>query len=421
MAPLGAFRSLTLVLASAFVLSLTSGAADAQSWKHPELVDYDQEADNFSKFWEGALASDLEGYVELIKGAKRLWSVRGTAQRARALEALRTAAETHKDKPDAYYWLGKFRAENREWEACAKSLAKVYAMEPGFLPEATRAPSTLDQELADCRLYAGQYEGAIEHYKRIITLDHPRARVEQKLGEALMALGRLDEAIEFLERAALRTRGYETQYILAVALDRAERVSESRKYLAVARQGDKNLVTLKSADKIYAPAEDEHYYLGLAYSMKTSRSRDHKALALFHFRRYLALAKVSPWRKRAEQHVGSLGVPPFADDLSVQGSATWDVVQLRTALRGIEAPMRACLAKQPGLLVRIDLSAVAGTESRALQVRASTFMSTDAGDKAQERVAMDCAEAEARKLVAPKLAGISGRHASANFSLLGSP
>jgi tetratricopeptide (TPR) repeat protein len=383
-------------------------------------VDHDKASEERSEFWERALASDEEGYVALIKHSKTLWRAGGQQQRARALTALRTAAASHEDKPNAYFWLGQFLYDDRQWEACSTAMQKVYSMDPRFAPTDKGSANTLDYNLATCLLYSGKYEGAITHYKRIITLDSSSIRVEQKLGEALMALGRLDEAIEFLRLATNRGGRYEARFILAVALDRAERLTESRKELIPAIDRDSDLSSLRSADKNYAPAEDEHYYLGLAYAIATKRLPARKTMALYHFRRYLALSPDSPWRKRAEVHRAAIGVPPFAGDLKIQGSATLDTKTLKSALQAIEAPARACIAGSPGLLIRVDLSAVVASDTRAYQVRATTLLAADI-DKATQSRQLQCVEEVVRTLPAPKLSGSPGRHASAHFSLLGSP
>ncbi len=417
MATLG---GLPCLLVATLLLALVPSSAQAQSWTHPDLVDHDKESEERSEFWERALASDTEGYEALVKHARTLWGVRGQQQRTRAIAALRTAAASHEEKPDAYFWLGQFLFKDRQWEACSTVLQKLYEMNPGFVPEEKGSANTLDFNLATCLLYSGKYEGAIAHYKRIITLDYSSDRVEQKLGEALMALGRLDEAIEFLELATNRSGRFDARFTLAVALDRAERLTKSRKELAKARDRNGDLSSLRSADRIYAPAEDEHYYLGLAYAIATKRSPARKTLALYHFRRFLELAPDSPWRKRAEVHAGAIGVPPLAGDLKVQGSAIWDVKKLKSALQGIEKPVRGCIAKQPGLLLRVDLSAIIGSTASEWQVRATTLRAANI-DKTTQSKALQCVESAVRALPAPKLSGSLGRHASAHFSLLGAP
>jgi hypothetical protein len=158
----------------------------------------------------------------------------------------------------------------------------------------------------------------------------------------------------------------------------------------------------------------------LAYSIHTPRSPARKTLALYHFRRYLELSPDSPWRKRAEVHRDAIGVPPFAGDLKVQGSAAWDLKTLKAALQSVEVPVRACIATEPGLLLRVDLSAVIGPDTNTWQVRATTLLAAKI-DKATQSTALKCVESAIRKLPTPKLTGSEGRHASAHFSLLGAP
>lgn len=392
-----------------------ASSALAQSWKHPELVDYDQATDEHSKFWEQVLAGDEQGYLDLIRHARSLWSASSKQQRALALSELRTAAASKSHKPQAHFWLGQYLFEDRQWEACAAALSTVYAMEPGYEPQEARARNTLDFSLASCLLYSGEYEGAIEHFKRIISLDHTNHRVELRLGEAYMALGRLKEAIEFLELAAAPLRAIEARYALAVALDRAERLNASHSKLATALARDPGMNFLRRSDKTYAPTEDEHYYMGLANSQLDKKTR-----ALYHFRRYLDLAPSSPWRNRAKQHSEALDPIDLAVDLKEVGTAKWEVAALKSALRKIEAPLRACVAGHPLLLVRIDLSAIAGQDRSQLQVRATTVMQAKI-DRHEQRRVLDCLETAARRLRPPKLTGSRGSHGSVQFSLLGAP
>jgi tetratricopeptide (TPR) repeat protein len=408
-------RTLFAALLTATGLLLASGSALAQSWNHPELVDYDKAREEYSPFWEQALLTDEESYRGLVKQARAIWNAGGSEQRALALATLRTAASSKPEKPHAHFWLGQFLYADQEWEACAAALSKVYSMEPGFQPDDLRSRNTLDFNLASCLLYSGEYEGAIEHFKRIITLDYASDRVQLRLGEAYMALGRLNEAIEFLTLAARPNGRLEARFALAVAFDRAERLNASREELAYAVKRDRDLGVLRSADKSFAPAEDEHYYLGLAYGQQNKKTR-----ALYHFRRYEELTQATTWSERARQHRVASSHRKIADDLVISGSARWLASELQPAIAKIEKPLRACLAGQPTLLVQIDLTVMSGDERAEPQVRATNIVQASV-DKIRLRRTLDCLESATRKLRAPKLEGSPGTHASGQFTVIGDP
>ena len=81
-----------------------------------------------------------------------------------------------------------------------------------------------------------------------------------------MALGHLNQAIDAFRHAANRSVNAPANYALAIALDRAERISESRKLMARLVSRDHSLRALQNPNKRFMPAEDEYYTLGLAHA-----------------------------------------------------------------------------------------------------------------------------------------------------------
>ena len=68
-------RPLATALALAALLFFTASAG-AQSWMHPELTDADAKAEDYSDFWEGALANDDKIYLSLVAQAQQEWQSR---------------------------------------------------------------------------------------------------------------------------------------------------------------------------------------------------------------------------------------------------------------------------------------------------------------------------------------------------------
>ena len=267
------FRGFSRLLLLWLICLAGAQTSEAQSWTHAPLVDYDQASEDDSWLWKETLAGSDEGYTELIERIGSLWNESTDFQQLDLiLSQLNAAASSRPERVDAYYLIGKFHYTAQKWQECAQALETAFTIDPGFRNAPARRRGALETMLGSCQLYAGNYESAIAHFKRILTLEvgadlaKQRLLVEQRLGEAYMALGRLDEAIEFLTMAAKPNGRREARYSLAVALDRAERIGESQAIMRRVIKRDYDLDYLLAADHSYAPASDEHYYLGLAYS-----------------------------------------------------------------------------------------------------------------------------------------------------------
>jgi hypothetical protein len=79
--------------------------------------------------------------------------------------------------------------------------------------------------------------------------------------------------------------------------------------------------------------------------------------SLVYFRRFLQVAPESPWRKRAEEHLRELKgaeLPEYVDKRG--GNAVLDVAAARVAVRKVMPQMRACMAKQHGLILEVTIT-----------------------------------------------------------------
>jgi tetratricopeptide (TPR) repeat protein len=346
----------------------------------------------------------------------------------------------------AFFWLGRVhyrRAHEiagqseqpdveREWAACAGALGRAFALDPGFSPGPPgdeAASFALDLELARCHAGNGAHEAAIDHLKRILTRGITGdGRIHFLLAETHMALGRVEEAIEwFLEARTLRAaHDAEVNFALAVAYDRDEQVARAAEHLDLALRRDPRLNSLGLQGKVFVPAEDEDYYHGLA-----RRGADDPAWAVYHFRRYLSVApEHGPWVHRARAHLEAAraDLEPGAG-IAVKGNATVDQKAAAAVVARAEPALRECLAPVPGLLLRVEITQVAGilgahADPTAGGARPGTrvvTMQAFGGPADAHRSAIECVERTAATLKLPKPTRGSGsppHHATIEFMLI---
>jgi tetratricopeptide (TPR) repeat protein len=405
-----------------------SSTAVAQSWTRPPMVDHDSASEDYSEFWEQVLAGSDGDYERLMKRAEDLRSSRSPEQWKQALPLLQEAAALRPDRPEAHRAIGRQHFQTRDWARCSASLSRVVDLQAKSGESETERPGELLVQLGTCLLYSGHYEGALDHLGHVITQrlepdTEKMSLVEMRLGEAFMALGRLEEATFAFTRATALAKNHrhmlkQAEYGLAVALDRAERLEESRTLLTRLVRGDSQLTTLRSTDKSYAPANDEHYYLALAYEAQHNQIR-----ALYHFRRFATLAQLgppSPWTTHALNHATSLGTPALAAQLDVTGSAQWPVDELRKAIRKSAGPLQRCAKGYPEVLATITLTSALTKPAAQLQARAVIDVQTELERETLTGV-VECLESAARKIRMPRQSGLVGGHGTAVFSLIGAP
>lgn len=129
---------------------------------------------------------------------------------------------------------------------------------------------------------------------------HQEAMILGNSAEALMAMGRLDEAIrryalaESIDRsdqAALHALG------LGIALDRDGQLQKGREAIGRALAADPGLRLFQSDDVFFVPDGDRHYYWGLIYE-----ALDNRDDALRSFRKFLDELPRSRYAPQARAH-----------------------------------------------------------------------------------------------------------------------
>lgn len=296
-----------------------------------------------------------------------------TAASARLAEAARLAP----DQPESYLLLGAARRGAGDDHGARLALERARAL----LPDGGGA--TLAYDLGTARAVDGDLEGSLRELRRAEAeggLPGDGDLVAFALGDTLMALGRLAEAIPCYRRALGRGPGRPAvHFALAAALDRDEQLEESRAELDLALARDRELRALRAPEEggefRFVPPADRLYLRALA-----ERARGRLAAARACLRAFLA-APPGPYAARARDREAALegGV-----DRRELGGAGYDRVAMAAALSSARADAERCLAPHPGELLGVVLSV---REARA------------PGLSPVERECLGAATARARKLI----------------------
>jgi tetratricopeptide (TPR) repeat protein len=162
----------------------------------------------------------------------------------------------------------------------------------------------LSLTLGRVRSLTGDLEAGLSELRRAEAIGGLRDpwRVPREMGDNLMALGRLSEAI-FAYRRAVRLGPHATiaRFALAVALDRDGQIDVSRNELSVALARDHRLQSLSNPEWPFVPPGDQHYYLALAQRARGRHVEAGQALAEF-----LKFVPDSPYAARARELLQSL-------------------------------------------------------------------------------------------------------------------
>lgn len=334
-------KLLRLALASTLLLGMASIASADDKPK-----DFDEDSEGRSDFWERAIHPNKQLYANRIKRAQRYLNRSDQQSRQRAERLLRDAIKLQPDAPKAYWYLGVLHMRNQDWKKCAAVHGKMIDKYPDFKPPVDRRnPRSLDMSVGTCHSLAGNYEGAIRHFKRILARgDTNLYQVHWRLGETYMALGRLKDAIASLKNALRLRSDHLVRFALAAAYDRNEQ-------LALAREQLKRANISYIGNQQIIPAEDRVYYKALKAQYQGDARK-----AVLYFREYLLKAKRSQWRRRAEHHLKSLKIKKLTvTDLNLDGTAKLDLKLLTARINKAQKAFQTCLSVAPGLLVSVRL------------------------------------------------------------------
>lgn len=357
------------VLVAAALLSIAAPAW-AQSRRYPpEPVDKDREQAQRSKLWEAATNPQRTPYGKLVFEAEQLLRDGLSSSAHEAVKRLDEAVKLLPDEPKAYRLRGEASLRLKDWARCASDLGSAWAREaanlPGREPRAGQPPrdsldakqlTDLRRKLGICQARAGKLADAERTLSEAAITGNATGEIWMRLGEARIAMGKLEEAIAALESAAEQTDAPPAliRWLLAGAYDRARRPAESVAAVRKAMELDRTFSMLRNDNlPLLGPGEPE-YLQGLAYLAAEQPRPDY---ALIYFRYFLKVTRDSPWRRRAEEHLRELKVSELPEAVERRaGNAPVDLALARNAVRRAMPAMRACAARTPFIIYEVTIT-----------------------------------------------------------------
>lgn len=306
--------------------------------------------------WEDVAHPSRRHCVALIEEAKQA-RAHDLAQNAAGL--LRKAAALCPDDRDVLQALGETLLAARDFDEARQSLERAQALSSAATISHDAAIA-LAFHLGFAREVTGDLTGAIESHRALEAmggLPAPnRYLVHYDLGDELMAVGRLAEAIdEYRTAVAQAPEKPVPRLALAVALDRDGQVSRSREELNIVLSLDPQLSLLSTGEYVFVPAGDEHYYRALGWLARGSTAQ-----ARAEMRAFLAQLPESPYAARASERL--IELERQIDPRELDGAGI-DAKPLAHALAPLVAALEDCLPAPQ--VVHIGLTwASAGVRTR---------------------------------------------------------
>lgn len=221
-----------------------------------------------------------------------------------AVAAFRRAIKARPEGAAAHLALGRILLRLERYPA---GMAAVNAARR--LDSRLRDDTTVAFEMGVAYSKLGKFQAAVDEYDlyervrgsgRVSSSE--RATAHANAAEALMALGRLDEAIQRYRSALAYGSSPLTYWGLAVALDRDEQVSRAMDAVKLAMRAGMRTLTLPSV--FFIPKGDVHYYFALGHLSEGKLDKAREA-----FQRFLQEVPKSQWAFRARAHLAELGKP----------------------------------------------------------------------------------------------------------------
>lgn len=215
--------------------------------------------------------SDSQQYDQILHSARSQLAFGQIAPGAdvyKLNEELIDATRTYPERPEAWLLLAISWAEQG---ACDAGLALMQRMlssdAESPIEHRFRDKQALRLGIALCQTRRGEPDLAIAQYRRMLLTDGPSHRVLYRLGDALMAQGRLEEAIAHYSQACLDLPSLQPLVNVArscaglmAALDRTRRQRPLRLMMQL-RRADFGLRFLQMSD--FVPKADRDYYQAL--------------------------------------------------------------------------------------------------------------------------------------------------------------
>jgi tetratricopeptide (TPR) repeat protein len=309
-----------------------------------------------ASLWDDVAQPEGHRCAALLDEANHLLS---SNQPRVAIQTLRALVKVCSADREAHQLLGETLVAQREYPAARIALERAREIS---LTEEAAGPSdargarevSLAFHLGFVREVTGDLEGALREHRRLEALGGLGSNeylVHYDLGDELMALGRLDEAIDEYRRAVrLAPEKPMARLALAVALDRNQQGDKSRIELLVALSLDPQLRCLFADEYVFVPAADVHYYLALGFLGRGLRAQARAAL-----RQFIELEAVGQYLNRARQHLSEIerSIDPAELELSNPGL---DGAALARAIGPLLPNLESCV---PGpLTTKVKLTVV---------------------------------------------------------------
>lgn len=415
---------------AAIVLGASADAAAQVLAVDPdsELTDFDAEEESRSRFWDQALSPGAGTYPDLID--KAVDTIPLNLDDARTI--LEDAVARQPDQPEAHFWLGFVGRKANKWRQCADGFARALSIDPDFAPQKTPPrerwqPWSTDFTLGLCLALAGDLDKAAERLARITSRYELCSRsrrnrgrevcydwtVGWRLGEVLMALGRLEEAIAVLENTRSAINRIEVGYTLAVALERDEQEYKATELLKATYRNDHMARSLRRAERLYIPESDAFYYRALA-----AEAAGEWGKSLVLFRAYIQEVPRSPWVVRARDHIAGMSRQTSA--VEIRGRATFDPKAMNEVMAAALPGLEACLEPLPRQVVALTIRRAVTVSSRGrrpAQATTSVHLNWlnplgETVSAASPQAASACIRAQVDKIRLPPLTGYVGESSS---------
>ncbi|MFI5289745.1 MAG: tetratricopeptide repeat protein [Polyangia bacterium] len=259
-----------------------------------------------SPLWDDVLFPNQLRCARLLDEARDL--ARGSDPTHRALAPLTKAERLCPKSFEAAARLGAALFDAGQLPAARRALERARALAPAGEDGDPR----LAFRLGFVRATEGDFAGSLAEYRRALAAGHltsddrqDRWLIKYDLGDSLMALGRLTEAIAAYRQArAAAPAEPMIHFALAVALDRNEEREAARAELAIYLRLDPEQRAFAGPDYVFVPAADVHYYRALL-ALGSGRLTGARA----ELTAFVAALPQGPYVARAREHLAELPPP----------------------------------------------------------------------------------------------------------------
>jgi tetratricopeptide (TPR) repeat protein len=257
-----------------------------------------------SNLWEEVLQPGRVRCTALVRRAERMLPPRG-AKSEEARQLLLDGRASCATSVELLALLGRLQLERGDYVEARALLEEARRLSP----EDAELDAQLAVHLGFVRSVQGDLLGSLVEYRRaeaVGPLEGDAWLLAYDVGDSLMALGRVGEAIEAYRRAIrLAPSQAIPRFALAVALDRDGQTERSRVEALAGLARDPRLRTLTQGQYVFVPPAEVHYYRFVAH-----RARNSPVEAVQALRAFVAELPSSPYAERAREQLRALDPSP---------------------------------------------------------------------------------------------------------------